>query len=124
MMVMNTSSGTVQRNFWKHGRTPVAKTAKCFTAARHTSTARPLTVCRTEPDPLSIRSRTNHGRGSEDTVEDFVRGSEGKRERVTEQDTRQKVISDWILLLSEIEEKQKDARKMQSWPYCYWAGKN
>lgn len=40
--------------FGEHGRTPLARTVKCFTVACHTPAIRPLTVNRTEPDQLGI----------------------------------------------------------------------
>ena len=45
----------------------------------------------------------HHGRGDEETEEGVVRGSEdeGKKERITEQETEQESVLDWLLLVGE-----------------------
>lgn len=84
--------GNALCNFGEHGRTPLARSVKCFTVARHTLTTRSLMVY-IEPDLLAMRrtvlcivSRKNPGRGSKEMTKMLSREAR-KRKRVTEPET-------------------------------------
>ena len=78
------------QGMWDHSR-------EVHNALWHHLTQQQLDPCTSYKKKLVHFSLYVHGRGDEETEEDVVGGRE--KERVTEQETEQESVSDWLLLV-------------------------